>query len=302
MNVVGQSASVIVTSIVVSDSRTRFRRYSPKQMASSPISFLSDFGSTDEFVGVVHGVIARIAADVRVIDVTHGVRRGDVRAGALVLLRAVQYLPKGVVLAVVDPGVGGERKAIAAETDWGHFVGPDNGLLAPAVAMVGGADRFVALESEAFRLPRDGVTFDGRDVFAPAAAVLASGEARLDDLGPDLDPASITPLLLPLVEPTEGSVAGEVLWIDGFGNAQTNVAGEDMRLAGLQLGSEVVVRIGGSEHAMTWVDAYANADSAAVHIDSYGLIAITVRGGRADETFELTEGMPVSFSSPKAAG
>jgi S-adenosylmethionine hydrolase len=152
-------------------------------MAIRPISFLSDFGLEDEFVGVVHGVVARIAPDIRVIDITHDIARGDVRAGALALLRAVQYLPNGVVMAVVDPGVGTARKAIVAETEWGHFVGPDNGLLAPAVAMVGGAQRFVSLESKEFQLPRDGVTFDGRDVFAPAAAVLASGEAAIGDLG-----------------------------------------------------------------------------------------------------------------------
>jgi S-adenosylmethionine hydrolase len=99
-------------------------------MPPLPISFLSDFGHTDEFVGVVHGVIERIAPGTRVIDVSHGIRRGDIRAGALALLRAVQYLPTGVVLAVVDPGVGSGRRAIAAATGRGFFVGPDNGLLA----------------------------------------------------------------------------------------------------------------------------------------------------------------------------
>ncbi|MEE9228781.1 MAG: SAM-dependent chlorinase/fluorinase, partial [Acidimicrobiia bacterium] len=118
-----------------------------------PISFLSDFGTDDEFVGVVHGVIARVEPQLRVIDVTHGVPAGDIRAGALALLRAVQYLPEGVALAVVDPGVGTGRKAIAAETSWGYFVGPDNGLLAPAVAMVGGAEMVVSLEDERFRVP-----------------------------------------------------------------------------------------------------------------------------------------------------
>jgi len=151
-------------------------------MPSVPISFLSDFGLRDEFVGVVHGVIERIAPGTRVIDITHGITRGDVRAGALALLRAVQYLPDGVVLAVVDPGVGTARRAIAASTPRGFFVGPDNGLLAPAVAMVGGADRFVSLEAEAFRLPGAGSTFDGRYLFAPAAAVLMiapTGEQRM---------------------------------------------------------------------------------------------------------------------------
>ena len=149
-----------------------------------PISFLSDFGRADEFVGVVHGVIATIAPAVRVIDLTHDIVPGDVLGGALSLVRSIQYVPSGVVLAVVDPGVGTARRAVAAETEWGHFVGPDNGLLSPAVALMGGATRTVSLENPDVMLPSQGATFHGRDVFAPAAAVLASGEATLDDLGP----------------------------------------------------------------------------------------------------------------------
>lgn len=264
-------------------------------MASRPISFLSDFGLTDEFVGVVHGVIARIAPDVRVIDITHGIGQGNVRGGALALLRAVQYIPNGVAMAVVDPGVGTARRAIAAETEWGHFVGPDNGVLAPAVAMVGGAHRFVSLEAPEFRLPRDGVTFDGRDVFAPAAAVLASGEAGMSDLGPDLEPSTVTPLLLPLVEHGDGVVSGEVFWVDAFGNAQTNVTPADLELAGLRPGSPVVVRIGATEHEMPWVAAYGDAEGPLVHIDSYGMVAVAVSNGRADEELNLSEGLSVGF-------
>lgn len=261
-----------------------------------PISFLSDFGLDDEFVGVVHGVIARIQPGLRVIDVSHGVPRGDVRAGALALLRAIQYVPRGVVLAVVDPGVGTSRRALAAETDWGHFVGPDNGLLAPAVAMVGGATGFVSLEAEEFQLPRGGLTFDGRDVFAPAAAVLASGEAMLSDLGPSVDPASVTPLLLPLVEHDEsGAVSGEVFWIDGFGNAQTNVTPDDLRLVGLGPGDVILVRIGREELEMRWVDAYEDDGDPIVHIDSYGMMAIAVQGERADEAMGLRTGLSVGF-------
>jgi hypothetical protein len=247
-------------------------------------------------------VIARIAPELRVIDITHGVPRGDVRAGALALLRAVQYIPNGVVVAVVDPGVGTGRRAIVAETDWGHFVGPDNGLLAPAVAMVGGAHRFVSIESEEYRLPRDGVTFDGRDVFAPAAAVLASGEATLDELGPALDPDSITPLLLPLVDHDGGSVSGEVFWVDAFGNAQTNVTPDDLRLAGVLPGSDVLVRIGAGEHKMSWVDTYGDATSAVIHIDSYGMIAIAIPGGRADEVLNLSAGLSVGVSPSAQSG
>ena len=151
---------------------------------SLPISFLSDFGTDDEFVGVVHGVIARIARGSLVIDINHKIPPGNVRSGALSLLRAVQYLPSGVILAVVDPGVGTDRRALAVETSEMIFVGPDNGLLSPAVAMVGGARRMVSVENPEYRLPSAGETFWGRDVFAPAAAALACGEVRLSELGP----------------------------------------------------------------------------------------------------------------------
>ncbi len=270
---------------------------------TQPISFLSDYGSNDEFVGVVHGVIARISPGVQVIDVTHGVPRGDIRAGALALLRSIQYLPDGVVLAVVDPGVGSGRRAIAASTRRGYFVGPDNGLLAPAVAMVGGADRFVELTEPLFQLPNQGGTFDGRDVFGPAAAVLASGEAQMGDLGPEVDPSSVTPLLLPLVEHGDGLVTGEVWWIDAFGNAQTNVSPGDLQTLGLAPGDDVRVRLGPNSHTMPWRQSFGDAGSSGgiVIADSYGLMAVAVPDGRADEVFAVGTGLSVSFKRPTAA-
>lgn len=262
-----------------------------------PISFLSDFGHADEFVGVVHGVVARIDPDIAVIDVAHGIPRGDVRAGALTLLRAIQYLPDGVALAVVDPGVGTTRRGLAVRTEWGYFVGPDNGLLAPAVAMVGGADLVVALEDPQFRIPSEGATFDGRDVFAPAAAVLASGQAAVTDLGPALSPDTITPLMLPLVEPDPSAAVGEVLWVDHYGNAQTNVTPDDLRALGLAPGDDVTVRVGATEHALPWVVAYGDVTEGAglVHVDSYGQVAVAVRTGRADAMFALEAGVAVTM-------
>ena len=263
-----------------------------------PISFLSDFGRDDEFVGVVHGVIARIDPQLRTIDIVHEIPRGDVKAGALALLRSIQYLPNGVVLAVVDPGVGTARRPIAIRTGWGHFVGPDNGLLTAAVAMVGGADLVVELENPQFRIPAEGATFDGRDVFAPAAAVLASGEAEIGDLGPELPRASVTPLMLPLVESDAGAAVGEVLWVDHYGNAQTNVTPDDLTALGLSPGAEAIVRIGASEHLLPWVAAYGGVDEGAglIHVDSYGQVAVAVRGGRADEVFALGPGVAVTIS------
>ena len=265
-------------------------------LAMRPVAFLSDFGLSDEFVGVVHGVVARIEPELRVIDVTHGVPRGNIRAGALALLRSIQYLPEGVALVVVDPGVGTDRKPIAAETPWGYFVGPDNGVLAPAVAMVGGASTVVALEDERFRIPSlGGATFDGRDVFAPAAAVLAAGQAEITDLGPTLPNDSLTPLLLPLVEPEGTGIRGEVWWVDDFGNCQTNISPEDLAFLGAEPGASLTVKIAGVDHEAPWVAAYGNVEPGhvLVHIDSYGLLALAVREGSASDRLNLSEGHQV---------
>lgn len=264
---------------------------------SRPISFLSDFGLEDEFVGVVHGVIARLAPESRVIDIGHGFPRGNVRAAALALTRAIQYLPPGVLLAVVDPGVGTERRALAASTPWGHVVGPDNGVLSPAVAIVGGADRIVSIESEDHRIPSPGATFHGRDVFGPAAAILASGEATLEDLGPEVEPDTVVPLLLPLPEAEHGRVVAETWWVDRFGNAQLNAGPEDLASVGIEPGSEISVRIGATTHEVPWVAAYGEVEPGGLllHVDSAGLLALAVRDGRADEELNLAEGMAVTL-------
>jgi S-adenosylmethionine hydrolase len=266
---------------------------------TSPISFLSDFGTDDEFVGVVHGVIARIAPEVRVIDVTHGVPRGDVRAGALSLMRAIQYLPEGVALAVVDPGVGTSRLPIAAETPWGYFVGPDNGLLSPAAAIVGGSVRVVTIENPELVLPASGATFDGRDRFAPAAAVLASGQAVLDELGPPLSPDVIVPMVLPIPTVSEMSVEGEAWWVDAFGNVQLNIGPDDLHEAGFTIGDTVEVLVGPLKRKAVWARSYGDVDrgSPVVHVDSSGMIALAVREGSASEFFVLSTGSHVVVRS-----
>jgi len=265
---------------------------------SLPISFISDFGSDDEFVGVVHGVLAKLAPESRVIDITHGIRRGEVRAGALALLRSIQYLPEGVALAVVDPGVGTERRAIAARTPWGFFVGPDNGLLSPAVAMVGGSDMIVAIENPEVMIPSRGATFAGRDVLAPAAGLLASGEASLQDLGPEVDPDSVFPLLLPLPDAGANSVQGEAWWIDHFGNVQTNVGPDDLHGLGAVEGDRLVLIVGSRRHSVIWASTYGDVavGDALLHTDSSGLISVAVRGARADERFGLADGTQVTIS------
>lgn len=275
----------------------------PSQVMSQPISFLSDFGYKDEFVGVVHGVLAKLAPESRVIDVGHGFPRGNVKTAALALTRAVQYLPEGVCIAVVDPGVGTERRAIAAETPWGTFIGPDNGLLSPAVAMVGGAHKIVSIENPDAIIPSPGETFHGRDVFAPAAALIASGEAAIDELGSQVAGEEIVPLLLPLTETEGGVITGEAWWVDQFGNVQTNIAPEDMEGIGVSPGETVTVKVGATMHSVPWVNAYGDVDEGEtlIHVDSVGLLALAVRGGRADEELNLAEGLAVSLAASRSA-
>jgi S-adenosylmethionine hydrolase len=249
------------------------------------VSFLSDYGTLDEFVGVCHGVMLRIAPDVRIIDLTHEIAPHDTRAGGLALARAVQYVPEGVVLAIVDPGVGTDRRAVAVEVEGGFLVGPDNGVLAPAVAMLGGARRAVSLTNEAYQLPAPGPTFAGRDVFAPAAAHLVTG-VDLADLGDDLDPALLQPGLLPLTHHGDGAVHAEVLWVDRFGNVQLNVDPEELAALGLGPGDIVGVRIGDAERSARWVRSYADAGPGelALLVDSYGLVCLALdrRSAAAD--------------------
>lgn len=263
------------------------------------VSFLSDFGLQDEFVGVVHGVIAKLTPEVRVIDVAHGIKQGDVRSGALALTRAVQYLPDGVVLAVVDPGVGTDRKAIAARTESGMvFVGPNNGLLSPAVATMGGAVEIVELTNPEAQIPTSGATFAGRDVFAPAAALLASGEATLDELGPPVATDLVVPLLIPLAEIEPSKIVGEAWWVDRFGNVQANISPEDLALAGISREMTVTVRVGVNEYEVEWGDTYADVEEGEplLHVDSSGLMALAVRGGSATEYFNLATGTALTLA------
>src|SRR3954465_11986687 len=184
-----------------------------------PVTFLSDYGLADEFVGVVHGVLARLCPDARVIDLTHGIRRHDVLAGALVLERALPFTPPGVHLAVVDPEVGARRRAVAVRTadEDRLLVGPDNGLLIPAAERFGGAVEAVEISRSPWRLEPVSATFHGRDVFAPVAARLAAGEA-LADAGDPLDPSELVALQLPSARLEQDVLIVHALAADRFGN------------------------------------------------------------------------------------
>ena len=268
------------------------------------ISFLSDYGTADEFAGVVRSVVRTIAPHVTVVDVTHEIAPHDVRAGSLTLMRAAQYLAPGVVVAVVDPGVGTDRRAVAVEVAGGEgvFVGPDNGLLAPAVAMTGGADRAVQLTNPTYQLPAPGPTFAGRDIFGPAAAHLANG-VDLHELGEALDPAGLLPSLLPITTVEDGAVHGQVLWVDRYGNVQLNVDPDEIA----ELGDRVLVRWGNADDASNAstrraVRATTYGDlkggELGVIVDSYGLVSLAFDRRSAATELRLRAGDAVVLAAP----
>ncbi len=263
------------------------------------VSFLSDYGYADEFVGICQAVMLGLAPELTVINITHDIPAHDVRAGALALVRAVQYLPEGIVLAVVDPGVGTDRRAIAVETESGVFLGPDNGLLAPAVAMVGGSTRAVSLTNEDYHLPSPGPTFAGRDIFAPAAGYLASG-VPLGALGEEIDPIGMVPGLVSLPNEEDGAIVGEVWWVDRFGNCQLNIDPAELRAHRVDVGGSVELRFGGQARMARWVHTYAEAKPSelVVLVDSYGLLAVALDRRSAAEECNLRAGAGITVVPP----
>jgi S-adenosylmethionine hydrolase len=206
------------------------------------ITFLSDFGLEDDFVGTCHGVMKRIVPEVEIIDITHGIEPQQVLQGAFVLANTLPYMPAGVHLAVVDPGVGSDRRGIVLHAADRTFVGPDNGLLLPAADQLGEVTGAWELANPAYRLEPVSFTFHGRDVFAPAAAHLANG---LDpaELGPSLDPSEL--VRLPLPEPVMGEswARAHVLIVDRFGNVQLNLTRAHLEQLGIVPGSRVELEL-----------------------------------------------------------
>ncbi|HUS41675.1 MAG TPA: SAM-dependent chlorinase/fluorinase [Ilumatobacteraceae bacterium] len=268
------------------------------------VSFLSDFGTADEFVGVVHSVIRDLAPHARVIDLTHGVAPFDVRAGSLALARSISYVASGVVLAVVDPGVATTRRAIAVEVAGGEgvLVGPDNGLLAPAVALAGGAERAVELTDTTWHLPSPGATFAGRDVFAPAAAQLCNG-VDLTALGASIDPDLLLPGVVALPQADDDTVIAQVLWVDRYGNAQLNVGPDDLPD---RFGARIDLRFssptdptGGVRRSALRAGAYAELGGGTVGLvlDSSGLLAVSMDQRSAAEELGLDVGDQVTLTA-----
>ena len=263
------------------------------------VSLLTDYGHDDEFVGVCHAVIRGIAPDVPIIDLTHGIGRYGVREGAIVLRNSLPYVPPGVHVAIVDPQVGTERRAIAALTAEGRvLVGPDNGLLSPAWERCGGVVEAVDISRSPHRLEPVSATFHGRDIFAPVAAHLAAG-AELADAGQHIEPDELQVLQLPRPEIREGEVLAHVLVVDRFGNASLDVAHADLAGSGLALGREVEIAVGGERFVATFAQTFADVrpGSVILYEDAYRSLAIAVNRGDAAAALKLAPGTTVTLRS-----
>ena len=264
------------------------------------VSFLSDYGLRDEFVGIVKGVIADIAPHARVIDLTHEVPPFDVRAGSLALARCISYVPSGVVLAVVDPGVGTARRGIAVSVGGGRgvLIGPDNGLLSMGTALAGGADAAVVLNNPKYQLEAPGATFAGRDIFAPAAAHLCNGVA-LGELGDAIDPNLLLPGVVPLPRTEGDTVVAEVTWVDRYGNCQLNVGPDEVALLGSTISVGLTSPTGErSTRSAPVVRTFADIGGGiGLVVDSFGMLAICVDRGSAAAELSVAPGDAVTLSA-----
>ena len=259
------------------------------------VTFLSDFGLQDDFVGTCHGVIKRIAPEVQIVDITHGIAPRSIRQGALVLANTVPYMPEGVHLAVVDPGVGGPRRALALRGGDGRaYVGPDNGLLIPAAEKLGGIAEAHEIVNPAYALEPVSRTFHGRDIFAPAAAHLARA-LELGELGPPLDPGALVRLELPEPEVGAHRIHATVLYVDAFGNMQLNLTRDHLEQARIVAGARVELELGGQRYYATAARTFSDArpGDLILYEDSYRNVAVAMNRGNAAEMFRAEAGQDV---------
>jgi S-adenosyl-L-methionine hydrolase (adenosine-forming) len=271
---------------------------SPFVVTYDCLSLLTDYGLDDGFVAACHGVAARIAPGIRIIDITHLVPPGDVRRGAAVLAQTIPYMPPAVHVAVVDPGVGTARRGIAVEAGGSILIGPDNGLLSWAVAAVGGARRAWQLTNGDLWLHPVSQTFHGRDIFTPVAAHLAAG-ADPGTVGTELEPGDLVTLPAPTSRVHDGEAEGEVMSVDRFGNVQLSIAASDADRLGIGFGSQVVVRCGRRQLTVPYLETFAAVapGELVAFTDSAGLISLAVNAGDAAQQLGLPPGAHVRVAA-----
>jgi S-adenosyl-L-methionine hydrolase (adenosine-forming) len=256
------------------------------------ITFLTDFGLADDFVGTCHGVMKRIAPEAQIIDITHGIRPGHVLQASLMLANTLPYMPAGVHLAVVDPGVGSARRPLALRDAEGRFyVGPDNGLLLTAADRFGGVAAAHELANPAYALDSVSRTFHGRDLFSPAAAHIANG-VDLGELGPPIDPDALVRLDVPLPELGTARIRAVVLGVDRFGNIALNLTRDHLDSAGIVPGMRVELGARGNHYYAVAARTFADATPGELILyeDSYRNVAVAVTRGSAATLLGVEEG------------
>jgi len=263
------------------------------------ITFLSDFGLKDDFVGTCHGVMKRIAPEAHIIDITHGIPPQAVLQGALVLANTIGFMPVGVHLAIVDPGVGGPRRPLVLEDEEGRvYVGPDNGLLLPAASRAG----IVAaheLANPDYALGTISRTFHGRDLFSPAAAHLARG-VTLQDLGPPVDPEGLVRLDLPELVVADGRIVATLLYVDSFGNIALNLTRDDVEDMGMVSGTRVELELSGERYYAVMARTFADARPGDVILyeDSYKNMSLAISRGSAARMLHASPGQEIRITLP----
>ena len=264
------------------------------------VTLLTDFGLRDPSAAICKAVVLGICPDAEVIDLAHDVRKYAIAEGALSLWAALPYVPVGMHVAVVDPGVGTARRPVALRVARGDvLIGPDNGLLVPAAERLGGVVEGRELVNEAYRLPVVSTTFHGRDVFAPAAAHLAAG-AAFDSLGPVIDPSTLEPSPLPAPRVVDGGLATEIVYVDTFGNAKLSALATELGDAvGEPAGRRFRVLLGdGRVHVIPWSPTFGERrpGEPLLYEDSYGRVCLGVNRGSAADALGLASGLEVTLT------
>ena len=250
-------------------------------------------------MGVCRGVIKRIAPDAEVIDITHGIAPHSVVQGAFVLASTVPFMPADIHLAVVDPGVGSDRRAIALRgTDGRLYVGPDNGLLVLAADRLGGVEEAVELANPAYRLEPVARTFHGRDVFAPAAAHLAAG-VELAELGPGIAARELVRIDLPAPSIGTRRIRATVVYVDRFGNVQLNLTRADLAQVGIESGSKLEIGVGFERYYAVAARTFAEVRGGDIVLyeDAYWNISLAINRGNAAEMFGVSPGDDLKISA-----
>ena len=279
---------------------------SPREWNRPFVSLLSDWGARDPSPAICHGVILGIAPEALLVDISHEVDKYNIRHGALLLWCALPFLPIGAHLAVVDPGVGTPRRAVAIEVARGDYlVGPDNGLLLPGADRLGGITRAVLIDNPAYRLPVVSSTFHGRDLFSPAAAHLAAG-VPLEQLGPPVDPRTLAVLDWPTATASFGELEMSVIYVDTFGNVKLSGLTSDLieALGTLSRGEELVVEIDAPRakpQRLRWASTFGEVEQGELLLyeDSYGRLCIAANQGHAAAALKLEDGTNLVVARPR---